>query len=95
VRVATPPDPRTGEREGVLDPLEFLHALARQVPDPRQYLVRYYGLYANRSRTLWQRRWRGDPWSADVGREGADRGILQGPQPGFFQLLVPRAPDRR
>jgi hypothetical protein len=41
VRITTPPDPRTGERERVLDPLEFVHAMCRQVPDPRQHLVRY------------------------------------------------------
>ena len=62
VRVRTPPDPRTGETEVVLDPVEFVHALARQVPDPGQHMVRYYGVYANRSRRQWQERWTGEPW---------------------------------
>ena len=59
VRVQTPVDPRTGERGVTLDPLEWIHALGRQVPDPRQHLVRYYGLYANRSRATWRGRWQG------------------------------------
>jgi hypothetical protein len=62
VRVRTPPDPRTGTTEMELDPVEFVHALGRQVPDPGQHMVRYYGLYANRSRRGWQARWRGEPW---------------------------------
>jgi hypothetical protein len=35
VRVETPADPRTGERGVELDPLGWMHALGRQVPDPR------------------------------------------------------------
>ena len=50
LRVRTPPDPRTGLVEKLLDPLELIHALATQIPDPGQHLVRYYGWYANRSR---------------------------------------------
>ena len=80
VRITTPPDPRTGEREMKLDPLEFIHAVCRQVPDPRQHLVRYYGMYANRSRKLWQGRWGRSGWGVGSGvREeegdagGADR----------------------
>jgi hypothetical protein len=72
VRIRTPPDPRTGEREVVLDPLEFIHALGRQVPDPRQHLVRYYGVYANRSRKLWQGRWGGAEWGGDGGVKGVE-----------------------
>jgi hypothetical protein len=56
VRVRTPVDPRTGERDVVLDPVEWIHAVGRQVPDPRQHVVRYYGAYANRSRRQWQGR---------------------------------------
>ena len=62
IRVRTPPDPRTGETEVELDPVEFVHVLGRQVPDPGQHMVRYYGVYANRSRREWQARWRGEPW---------------------------------
>ena len=32
------------------------------MPDPRRHLVRYDGIYANRSRTLWQGRARGLGW---------------------------------
>jgi hypothetical protein len=80
VRVTTPPDPRTGEREVVLDPLEFLHALGRQVPDPRQHLVRYYGVYANRSRTLWQRRRGTPPWGEKDPGSGTGQ-VRGGPEP--------------
>ena len=46
----TPPDPRTGLVEKILDPLELIHALTTQIPDPGQHLVRYYGWYSSRSR---------------------------------------------
>jgi hypothetical protein len=86
VRVQTPVDPRTGERGLDLDPLEWIHALGRQVPDPRQHLVRYYGLYANRSRGRWRSRWQGvGSWSGSGGGSGgraatgrARAGIAQG-----------------
>jgi hypothetical protein len=65
VRVETPVDPRTGERGLELDALEWMHALGRQVPDPRQHMVRYYGLYANRSRGEWRRRWLGAGWGRE------------------------------
>lgn len=50
VRVLTPPHPQSGSRELLLDPLDWIHALATQIPDPALHLVRYYGAYANRSR---------------------------------------------
>jgi Putative transposase len=83
VRVQTPVDPRTGERGVELDPLEWIHALGRQVPDPRQHLVRYYGLYANRSRSKWRGRWHGvGSWSGSG--EGSPSPATQGeaPRPG-------------
>ena len=46
----TPPDPRTGAEELVLDPLEWIHAVTTQIPDRRQHQVRYYGAYACRTR---------------------------------------------
>ena len=46
----TPPDPATGATQLALDPLELIHRLAQQIPEPRQHLVRYYGAYANRAR---------------------------------------------
>ena len=37
LRVRTPPDP-----------LELIHALTTQIPDPGQHLVRHYAWYSNR-----------------------------------------------
>lgn len=39
-RVRTPPDPRTGLVQKIFDPLELIHALTTQIPDPGQPLVR-------------------------------------------------------
>jgi hypothetical protein len=50
VVVRTPPDPRTGQTQLILDPLALIHRLGQQIPAPHQHLVRYYGYYANRSR---------------------------------------------
>jgi hypothetical protein len=50
VLIPTPPDPRTGATEIVLDPLEFIHRVAMQIPDRGQHLVRYYGAYSCRGR---------------------------------------------
>ncbi len=50
----TPPDPATGATRLALDPLDLIHRLAQQIPDPRQHLVRYYGAYANRARRLFR-----------------------------------------
>jgi hypothetical protein len=50
LRVRTPPDPRTGLVEKILDPLDLIHALTTQIPDPGQHMVRYYAWYSNRSR---------------------------------------------
>ena len=38
-RVRTPSHPRTGERQELLDPLEWIHRLALQIPDPRQHTL--------------------------------------------------------
>ena len=32
-------------------PLDFIHNVTTQIPDPRTHLVRYYGAYANRLRS--------------------------------------------
>ena len=53
-RLQVPPDPATGATQLALDPLELIHRLAQQIPDPRQHLVRYYGSYANRARQLFR-----------------------------------------
>ena len=50
LRVRTPPDPRTGLVEKILDPLDLIHALTTQIPDPGQHMIRYYAWYSNRSR---------------------------------------------
>jgi hypothetical protein len=50
LRVHTPPDPRTGLPDRVLDPLDLIHAITSQIPDPGQHLVRYYAWYSNRTR---------------------------------------------
>jgi hypothetical protein len=50
VLISTPPDPRTGESAKILDPLEWIHAITTQIPDPHQHLTRFYGAYANRNR---------------------------------------------
>ena len=56
VVVPTPPDPRTGAEELHLDPLDWVHAVTTQIPDPAQHLVRYYGGYASRTRGTRRRR---------------------------------------
>ena len=43
LRVRTPLDPRTGLVEKILDPLDLIHALTTQIPDPGRPMVRYYG----------------------------------------------------
>jgi hypothetical protein len=50
VHIRTPPDPRSGRTSITLDPLDWIHAVTTQIPDPRQHAVRYYGAYSNRSR---------------------------------------------
>jgi len=45
---------RTGSGEVAFSPVELIHALAQQIPDKGQHLVRYYGAYANRSRKLYR-----------------------------------------
>lgn len=50
VHVTVPVDPRTGQTELTLDPLEWIHKVVQQIPAPRQHMVRYYGAYANRRR---------------------------------------------
>jgi hypothetical protein len=50
VVVATPPDPRTGSTELHLDPVEWVHRICSQIPDPRLHLTRSYGAYANKIR---------------------------------------------
>ena len=87
VRVQTPVDPRTGERGVELDPLEWVHALGRQVPDPRQHLVRYYGMYANRSRGTWRSRWRGAGWGSGSVPRARDEEV---PRPGSRQGIWAR-----
>jgi hypothetical protein len=44
---------RAGASEVAFSPLDLIHALAEQIPDKGQHLVRYYGAYANRARRLY------------------------------------------
>jgi len=53
VRVLTPPEPGSGQTEVVLDPLEWVHAVVAQIPDPGLHLTRSYGAYSNRLRKTW------------------------------------------
>jgi len=62
----TTSDPATGATQLALDPLDLIHRLAQQIPDPRQHLVRYYGAYANRARRLFR--------AADEEEEGGGAG---------------------
>ena len=50
VEVTTAPDPHTGETLKRLDPLECIHAITSQIPDPGSHLTRAYGFYSNRAR---------------------------------------------
>lgn len=54
IKLLTPRDPVTGLDHRVFDPLDWIHAVTTQIPDPRQHLVRYYGAYANRARRLYR-----------------------------------------
>ena len=45
---------RAGESEVAFSPLELIHALAQQIPDKGQHLVRYDGAYSNRARRLYR-----------------------------------------
>lgn len=54
VRVETPPHPRTGKTELLLEPFDFVHAVVSQVPDRGQHMVRYYGVYSCRARKKWR-----------------------------------------
>jgi len=46
---------RTGSGEVAFSPIDLIHALAEQIPDRGQHLVRYYGAYANRARHLYMK----------------------------------------
>jgi hypothetical protein len=50
VEVTTAPDPHTGETLKRLDPLECIHAITSQIPNPGSHLTRAYGFYSNRAR---------------------------------------------
>jgi hypothetical protein len=54
VKLLTPPDPKTGRDHRLFDPLDWVHVVTTQIPDPRQHMVRYYGAYASRSRRLYR-----------------------------------------
>jgi hypothetical protein len=52
------PRPKSGQAieddHPLVDPLEFLARLLIQIPEPKRHLVLFYGVYANRIRTLYR-----------------------------------------
>jgi hypothetical protein len=81
----------------IMDPLDWIHAVTLQIPDPRRHLVHYCGLYANRSRRLWQRRARNLRWgtspTADAGPAPEDvspPGERPGSRSGSWARLLRR-----
>lgn len=50
VMIPTPPDPKTGATEIILDPLELVHRIVMQIPDRGSHCVRYYGAYSCKAR---------------------------------------------
>jgi len=54
VKLLTPRDARTGRDSRLFDPLDWVHAVTTQIPDPRRHMVRYYGAYANRARRMYR-----------------------------------------
>jgi hypothetical protein len=90
--VSTPPDPRTGARELVLDPLDLVHAVVTQIPDPGKHLVRYFGAYSSRFRA--RVGWVGQARTATPDGAGKDAG--EGAVPGAATAPAPRgSPEAR
>jgi hypothetical protein len=84
--VTTPLDPRTGQNELVLDPLEWIHQVVQQIPAARQHLVRYYGACANRRRRrLRQAAERGE--GTPPGRPAEEELAFHRPRPSWAPLL--------
>ena len=54
VKLLTPRDPTTGLDHRLFDPLDWIHAITTQIPDPRQHLTRYQGAYANTARARYR-----------------------------------------
>ena len=54
-------------------PLDWIHALCNQIPDPGQHLVRYYGAYANKLRSRRRRREEPSPTTTPPGTVLDDR----------------------
>ena len=73
VKLLTPPDPKTGARSRLFDPLDWVHLVTTQIPDPRQHMVRYYGAYANRARRLYR------PGSEDASTRAGPASCEPGP----------------
>ena len=59
VKYLTDPDPRSGATHVHFDPLDWIHALVQQIPEPRMHMTRYQGAYANRVRRLYRAEVRG------------------------------------
>jgi hypothetical protein len=91
--VSTPPDPRTGATEVVLDPLDWIHLLTGQIPEPRAHPIRYFGAYSRRR--LSQRRREetasrlSDPSSPPAAGvdEGEESAFVRGRRANWARLL--------
>jgi len=86
---------RTGSGEVAFSPVDLIHALAQQIPDKGQHLVRYYGAYANRARRLYRaekegggRGGREDP--CDVDSEFARERSCLSRHPALFRRVLDR-----
>ena len=84
VHVTIPVDPRTGQTELTLDPLEWIHKVVQQIPAPRQHMVRYYGAYANRRRRRLQEAAKG---AASMDAAGPAEGQRAAPRASWARLL--------
>ncbi|MCK4304650.1 MAG: hypothetical protein KAY24_10475 [Candidatus Eisenbacteria sp.] len=98
MRVATPPDPRSGKTELVLDPLDWIHAVTQQILIPSATHNRYYGAYSNRKRKAMGPTWRSIARMAfslaGGSRHESDRLLIGRPHPDNQCALPGRDPYR-
>jgi len=47
VKLLTPREPTTGRDHRLFDPLDWVHAITTQFPDPRRHMVRHDGAHTN------------------------------------------------
>ncbi len=92
IRVQTPPDPRTGARDLVLDALEFIHRVTTQIPDARRHLIRHYGAYSHRSRGARRARAEAEAAGAAAAAGGGVPGDSEASAP--LEIEPPASPSR-